>query len=308
MKKFPDIIFCIIFFQIFFASKSVGIAAADTLLNRRQKEFRVAQTEKSLNNINSTDAKAALEIWFNQFFKEKNYDVKIIVALYNNIDFIINDLNENKIDYLTLNSIEYCRIKEKFPIEALMTGFQNRQITKKFVLVTRRGGIQTLRDLQNKKIIVDISNFGGLPIMWLDTMLLKKNMPAHKIFFKSVKTVYKSSQAVMPVYFNQDFDACLLNENAYNILNELNPNISEKLNIIEISPSFLTRVFCASKNTDQEMKKKLIGMIDDMNNNVKSKQGLALFKVDKLVLFDSKDMITVEDLIKEYDQLTGKKE
>ncbi|HPG30787.1 MAG TPA: PhnD/SsuA/transferrin family substrate-binding protein [bacterium] len=307
MKKFSTIVLSIIFFQISFASKSDKISAADILINRRQSEFRVAQSGKSLDNINSSDAKAALEIWFNQFFKENNYDVKINVALYNNIDLIINDLNENKIDYLTLNSIEYCRIKEKVPIEGLMAGYQNRKITKDLVLVTRRGDIKTLKDLQNKKIIVDISNFGDLPIMWLDTMLLKANMPAHMFFFKSVKKVYKSSQAVMPVYFNQDFDACLLNENAYNILTELNPNISEKLRIIERSPSFLGRIFCASKNTDQEMKKKLIGMINDMNNNVKSKQGLALFKVDKLVLFDSKDMATVENLIKEYDELLNKK-
>ncbi len=109
----------------------------------------------------------------------------------------------------------------------------------------------------------------------------------------------------MPVYFNQDVDACLLSENAYNILCELNPNISVKLSVLIRSPAFLPSLFCVSKTADKEIREKIYNMIDEMNGNIKTKQAIALFKMDKLIPYSPEHIKSVEKLLKEYEELGG---
>ncbi len=273
--------------------------------NFKTREFSVGQSEQSLQGVNSSDGKASLEVWFNQFFKDKKFDIKIKVNIYQNIDLIINDLNNRKIDYVTLNSLEFCRIKEKSSIEGLMSGIQNGKIKKELVLVTNNEKIKTIKDLKNKKVIIDIGNLGDIPLVWLDTILLKEELPIHKYFFKSIKKVGKSSQAVMPLYFNQDVDACILTENAYNILCELNPKIAGKLYVLQHSPAFLPSIFCISKTADKEVRDKLLKMIDEINGNPKTKQGMALFKMDKIIPFEPEHIKSVEKLLLEYKNLAG---
>jgi len=224
------------------------------------------------------------------------------------MNLLEKDLNDRKIDYLTLNSIEYCRLREKYRIEGFIAGIQNKSVTKKLVLVTRKNQINSLRDLKNKKIIIDQANSGDIPFIWLDTLLLKAKLPVHQKFFASVKKTNKPSQSVMPVYFGQDADACILTENAFNVISELNPNIAEKLVVLIVSPAFLSNIFCATPSTARDMKKRLFDLIGDMNVNPKTKQGMALFKMDSLVPFEQEYIKSVEDLIREYDELIKRSE
>jgi len=129
--------------------KNIFIFRITENVNSEQKKIwrlQGGQSEKSTQDVNSSDAKAALEIWLTQFLKEKNIIPEISVNIYNDIDLIVQDINIRKIDYVTLNSLEFCRIKEKCSIDGFISGVQNGNTTKELVLVIRKGQIKNLKD------------------------------------------------------------------------------------------------------------------------------------------------------------------
>jgi hypothetical protein len=72
-------------------------------------------------------------------------------------------------------------------------------------------------------------------LLWLDTQLLRQQLPPSHSFFRSVKLVENASQAVLPVFFRQA-DACLLPRWSYDTMVELNPQVKEQTTILVHSP------------------------------------------------------------------------
>ena len=304
-----EILFLIAFIILLYSS----FCNADDKKNielKRLKIFRFGIMKSTFIGKNILDAKAAFEIWTQNYIKEnKNLNVKVETAIFEDIESVKNAIRKNEIEFLNINSLEYL----KMSLENILQGFLVNTI-KNFpekspqdellILTLKKSGIKNIIDLKGKKILVQTGKWGEIPAVWLKTLLTENN-----IFFSEEKILAfeKVSQAVYQVYFNQA-DACVVSSASFKLIRELNPNIGASLNIISQSDEFLPFIFCYTKNADTELTDIVRKSVLTFDKSSYGKQILTLFQTDKIIPFENLYLNNIRRLYDKYNKIIIKNE
>lgn len=173
------------------------------------------------------------------------------------------------------------------------------------LLVRQDSGISTLADLKGKTLIIERLATGGLPQIWIDTLLHRQELPSHKQFFGPVKLVDKGSAAIMPVFFKQAV-ACIVRGTRYQTMVEMNPQIGNTLKVVEQSPKCLRALALYRADYPEADRQQLNRSAVKLHKSVKGQQILPLFKTEKITPNDSTYLKTTESLPAEYEALKAK--
>jgi len=98
-------------------------------------------------------------------------------------------------------------------------------------------------------------------------------------FFSEVKQVDKPSRGLLPVFFNQS-DACVLTEESFSTVSELNPQLKNELIIIEKSPEYVATIMCLNKNIKKNIRDVTHDAAQNLTKTFSGKQITSLFKSD----------------------------
>jgi ABC-type phosphate/phosphonate transport system substrate-binding protein len=145
-----------------------------------------------------------------------------------------------------------------------------------------------------------------IPLMWLDTFLIKHGTSNSRSLFANIKGVEKISQAVIPVFFKQA-DACLVPRKGFETMIELNPQLGEQLTIVATSPCYILAGVFFRKDFREDIKNLILQTCLKFNTYPSGKQILTLFKAEAFVPFKSSYFDNLLELIKEYEHLQGTK-
>lgn len=108
--------------------------------------------------------------------------------------------------------------------------------TERFLLASRQGSdLERLRGCTLR--IVDRKN-RGVPRFWLEAELRAKKGSSVDHYFSQVTDCWLSQEAVLPTFFGKA-DACLVAEDEFQLLNELNPQIAQVLSVVVTSPEVM---------------------------------------------------------------------
>ncbi len=256
---------------------------------------------------NYLDAKAAFEIWAQNYIKEnKNkINIKVVTTVYEDISSLFYAVKKKEIEFINLNTIDFIRISEQININGyLVNSNRNSPTDELLLLVSRQSSIKKIKDLKNKKIVAQTGKWGEIPNMWLDTLLLDEKIELSE---KSIKETDKASQAVYQVYFNQA-DACIVSSASYKLLTELNPKITENLNSLCVSPDFIPFIFCHINSADTGIMEIINKSVFTFEKSAYGKQILTLFQTNKIFPFKNEYIVNTKKLFEKYNKLLqGKK-
>jgi len=172
-------------------------------------------------------------------------------------------------------------------------------------LVNREGDIKDLEGLKHKKLMVQTGGLGEVPMIWLDTILMKQGLPASRQFCGEVKLVPKASGAVLPVFFGHA-DACVVVKKVFLMMVELNPQIGKRLAVLVQSPSFPRTVSWFGKDWDKATIDGSRTMIMESNSGSVGRQFVSLMGYDAVVIWDPIILRPLEALLRDYDELCKK--
>jgi ABC-type phosphate/phosphonate transport system substrate-binding protein len=282
-----------------------------TMLTHAQKEkpyYTVGIMYNLFSEVNLNDAEAACEIWIKEIGKPWKNDFDVSAKIFKNFDEVASSIKNDNITVLALGINEFLMYKDKFNLKAvLVPSFQGETDFKHLLLVRNEGNFKNINDLKGKDISISTNYDPVSARIWFETICAKNKIKDEKKFFNKITEVSKESQLIMDLFFGK-IDACIIREKSFILMNELNPQIGERLSALESSPAYLIAVICFSKNFTNDLHRKyFMESALDIHKTTSGKQLMTLMKIDKLVPYNDDYLNTYKELLNEYKHRYSKK-
>ena len=244
---------------------------------------------KDIDKVNYKDAKIAMGIWLDEL--ANRIGAKSELIFYTNFNELKKDAKKGKVDTLILSPISYLRNLE-YCKSHFHQGWLKRQRDGKpffrFVLLQRKDTylkdeylVHYFRYATTSKIVAQMYGWK-----------YKKNF--------RFKKVAKESKPVLDLFFKK-CDYAIVREETWQLMQELNPQLQEKIKIAYRSERiFLDLISLFSTQLGQKDREAYFKAIKAINTTEAGKQLMRLFKFNGLVRIDDNQFKALEDFYKEY--------
>ena len=260
------------------------------------------------SEVNLNDAEAASEVWINEIGKPWKNAFDVSAKIFKNFDEVSSGFKNNNITVLALGINEFLMYQDKYNLEpALVPSFQGETNFKHLLLVRNKDNFKNINDLKGKDISISTNYDPVSAKIWFETICAKDKIRDEKKFFNKITEVSKESQLIMDLFFGK-IDACIVREKSFILMNELNPQIGERLSAMESSPAYLIAVICFSKNfTNETHRKNFMESALAIDKTVSGKQFMTIMKIDKLLPYKDDYLNTYIELLNDYKHRYSKK-
>jgi len=258
-------------------------------------------------NVDPKDAKAATKIWANMIVKRRGGTANSEAIILEDTVSAAKHLREKTVDLYFLLPQEFLKIRDILPIVPVVVSTPAKGTYEEFVLLVRKdSGVRSAGDLRGRRLTVETDQKGGLPLMWVEILLMGQNIHEEsKSFFASIKGMRKASQTALPVFFRQA-DACVVTRSAFMTMTELNPQVGRELVPIASSPPVISSIGVLRKDYYDKHGAYLTEELTRLQDDPQGKQILTLFRTGRLVPYLPEHVATVEAMLKEHDTLRMK--
>lgn len=280
------------------------VSSADTIfpLPHSQKQvLRLGLKQQAFSEVAIRDAHAAMEVWGTNLALKATASISAvdtIVLLDRNA--MEKAIRNGEIDLAILSALDFIGLKETCDLEPAFVPSVHDRILQEFVLVVhRKSNVTQVGQLQDTAILLESGGRGVIVEMWLDTVLYRDGHRQCRDFFRTVKSVDKPSQAVMPVFFGQA-DACVTTLSAFQTTFELNPQIGRDLMVLKKSPPMLRGVLCFRQGFDEKAKSEVMRVLSRLHEDIEGQQMLMVLHEEKLERFHPDFLASTKALWDEY--------
>jgi ABC-type phosphate/phosphonate transport system substrate-binding protein len=258
------------------------------LANEKLKVFNVAYMADSMSNYSKKDLKITMDIWLQELSKNEGYDAHMFI--YDDPKEAVKDLEAGKIDYISAFPLVFVKY---FDLSKLDDGFsgvlQNHKMNDFVVLVRNEERIKSWRDIKNPRVGIQKND----EIMHLYAKYKTNNLEL------PVRGYTKRSKTILDLFFNK-LDVALVPLRNFALAKELNPQIRQKIKILEVTKLNATNLGFFRKTLDEEMKEMVYNTAKRIFVLEKGKQMMMIFKVDKLSKTKLSDLNSTQEFYKKY--------
>lgn len=264
---------------------------------------------EGLDMVKGKDAKIAIQVWISELMSQYSAEKKAIDLLYySDKEAAINDFISGKIGYLTLNTYFYLKEQEKLrpQTKSIYTFYATPKNYLRFVLVTKKENPVQIKNYKNKVLGIPKTNY--MESLYLDSLLMNSGLPVTTKFFSGIKKFDKESTVLLKLFFDK-VDICIVPENVWDLMVEMNPQMTKKLKIIEKSEQvFLTALSLINKHWDNELFEIHQKSTQIMKETGKGKKIVNLLKIDSYALIEERAMIPLLSYYEQYKKLKEKRD
>lgn len=269
--------------------------------------LRVGFSRMVIGDVNENDAMAAVKIWASLIAKERGIPADTSPKIFKNTTEIATALTDKAVDCISITVNEYVELGALVAGDRVVIGITSGSIMEKsMLLVHQDSGIERLDDLRGRKIGLLMHPRASLGPAWLDTLLARKDLgPAPDFFGQIIKTT-KTGKAVLPVFFRH-MDACLVLQNGFETMVELNPQIGQQLKVLSISPPVVPILFCFRADYNTPVRQEVMDELSLWHLNPAGRQILTLFQTDSLEEHPVSSLDSALELLAEHRRLCDKR-
>jgi ABC-type phosphate/phosphonate transport system substrate-binding protein len=295
MKDYRKIIAAsLLIFSVFSCATGESRAEAG-----RRADLIITYSTKTLSDVDAKDADAAMKIYAEELARQIGYTAESHTC--DSIETILTDLQNGRVDLVSLTSVDYLRFKNKMDVELAAAHVRGGKNGVKYLLIANQArGYTKLGDLKGTRVAVLKGD--DIAPLFLNTILLKEKQGDVKTFFSSVENKSKASQTVLSVFFGQA-EACITTELAFKTMAEMNPQLGRDLTIVASSKELATIVSLFRRALSDNIKQKTMDVARTLENNPRGRQVLLLFKIEALRPLRETDLVGIKDLVSEHDRL-----
>jgi ABC-type phosphate/phosphonate transport system substrate-binding protein len=265
--------------------------------------LRFGLSRDLFREFNAVDGVTATKVWLETMVRDRHIIAGSDTFLFENPETIARAVREHTFDIALMLAVEYLDVADTDELREWFTYRRGGEPGQKLVvLVNADSGYHSVKDLEEKRIVV----FGGeqteIAKFWLGVQTLMASGKDIDSYFQSVEEVNKPTKAVLPVFFGRR-DACLVTEEAFAVAAELNPQVGQRLRPIEESESFASVVLCAHRDSDPEMLKRVYDAFAAAHLDPKAKQVFVTYRLDKLDPIEPAMLESVRRVKRQYQEL-----
>ncbi len=247
----------------------------------------------ALNNVDVRDARVAAKHLLKEIVED--YGVRYTTEVLEVEEDFYRKLAANQYDFFIIFAYDYIRLREEYPMRPVLVGQHSEtELLQEYLLITK-SEIKSIADLSDKRLLIQ-RGAGKLPMLWLEETCADQGHNIAEGFFKEVEEANNVSQAILPVFFGKA-QACLVSRGGFETMNELNPQIGNRLRIHLRSKPFLTSILCFRPEYVEKEPGLLVREGLKLNEQPKGQQLLTLFRTKRLHKFDPKYLESVAELL-----------
>ncbi len=236
-----------------------------------------------VGEVNENDALAVIKLWATELIVSENIAVHVHPKIYGDFQEIQNALEQNQADFICITSAEYFDLQHLLDPKTCIFSVNGGHMSEEYLLITRKNSpIAELKDLKDRSLIFTKNARTALSVIWLDVVLGRVGLPAAEQFFNRMVPVDKVSAALLPIFFGRE-DACLVTRNGFDIVAELNPQISRQLKILTASRKYIPDFLIFRKGYQSKIKDIILNQIQTWNETPAGHQILTIFHTDALI-------------------------
>lgn len=272
------------------------------------KVFYVGYSTKLFTGVDLNDVQVAIDMWSAGFESAINDELdtnyRLISQFIKDDERLLKSPDSMQMDLISVTAIDYVRFKNKTVWKPMFFNKGEGKAPEPLLLLVHADKeINKLNDLQNKTILFPKDVQLPLIQLWLDNLLLADKRQMYKQHFKVIKSVLKSSNAVLDVFFGKA-DACVVGYNAFRTMTELNPQLGKVLKVVQKSAPFLHTVTCVNTRHNRVLQSQLLRTAIELPLKPKGRQILALFGGKEVIAFKDTHVESLIELINTNKKLT----
>ncbi|GEM_PF-844562 len=257
--------------------------------------------------LDPKDVQVSMQILLDGITEYYHNLVKVKGFVFDTKEGVLQAIRSKKVDLAAINALDYLDWGKKLYLDPLAVGLRNGHAGYAYVLLVRREDqVKHLKDLlQNRIIIQDVMLQKSIPLLWFKTELLKQATREKEIHMKNFTVDMKPARAILPVFFKK-VRACIVTNETYETMLELNPQIGKQLKILKKSPVFLDGIMCLVRKMDSRQREFVLDNLSSLQKFPKGEQIINIYKVDHVVRYKPQFMNALLHLIRTYNELSKK--
>ncbi|QOY89605.1 phosphate/phosphite/phosphonate ABC transporter substrate-binding protein [Paludibaculum fermentans] len=288
-------------------AQTASSAGADSPDGRglRRTHLNVVASNRMLNNVNPNDIRAALRLWFETVGRQRGFLLDCRVDIIDNISSLKARLQEKSVDVIIPGIAEYLELESSHlmvPILTLALNSSGGAAYPYVLLVNPDSNLASIAGLRGKNILVSSRGGSNTALAWTDVLLNRERLGRASTFFGSIKEAAKAQTCILPLFFGT-VDACVVDEVNLNLAKEMNPQLSRLKVLVRSRP--MVESVIAMPVEPHPYHAELLDAILSLNEDVRHRQLLMVFKTDRILRLQASDLDPVRDLWKEYYRLPG---
>lgn len=198
--------------------------------------------------------KQTLNLGFKTVFNEllSASDVKCDFQSFDSSEDLAAAISKNQVSAFFGSPIEFLRSEPFLLSSPIASGVYGNQLKYKILLLVRKdSGINSLEQLQGKRLSTQKWVARDMEGLYLETLLLEHQLPITKNFFSQIQNNETTNAALVDLFFKK-VDAALVNESQYEVAAELNPQLRAQTQILEASEPYIIFVTAFTKSIPEQ--------------------------------------------------------
>jgi phosphonate transport system substrate-binding protein len=273
--------------------------------NLRPLTIRAGFTPNAFANMNRNDVEAAFKVLAQTVGTRRGYKVTAETRMFENAAAFQAAFEDGGVNLAIFDSWSYLMMENTKSASPVFVATTRGEVGQRYLVLTRKdSGLNTLADLRGKGIVrLDLPSL-SIGHWWLETLLLEKRLGMVSTFFAQVISVAKPAAAVLPVFFGKNH-ACMVDEYAFSVMSELNPQVGKTLQAVETSGLLLEALICLTHAgwPSEEARRDLIETLGELHLEPAGRQILSLFKYKQLLPFKATYLDSAKKLRSTYEKL-----
>ncbi len=266
------------------------LPAAPEPASTEPQVLRLALSANVFRNTNVNDATAAYRVFLERLARRKGYQIRVETEIYDDDRSYQQALNrdDRPLHLSVLIAWHYLQMDLPPSIHPRWMVTENEQPGRAYLVLARRDrNWQSLADLRGRSITWLEFAHSSVTTDWMATLLHEQQLPEAGQFFGEIVPSPKASAVVLPVFFGTK-DACLVDEYSFQLMGELNPQVSRSLVPLARSDRLADVLICLNESpwATEAFKQDIAAAITELHLNTDGRQILTLFGIRRIVPFD----------------------
>ena len=262
--------------------------------------LRVGYDARLFKIFGEKDVEVATKVWVEEILKDLQRHT-FSFRFYDDVEELAADVEADRIDFVVTDGLTFVR---HFDLDKLADGFNagalNREDSVYVVVIRSDEGIEGWRDLKEKTFAVQKND----PVAEL---YLQYRMQLHNDSeAKSLQRYEKRDRVLLKLFFGKA-DAAVVPKRQFELAVELNPQMGQRLKIMEVSqiPSYRFGLF--RKALDPGFAKEVTDLAIAIDHDERGKQLLMIYQTEKLIITRVSDLESIRRLDAAYNTLVHSK-
>lgn len=252
----------------------------------------------ALRDASRADVEVSLKVWAEELMR--TLEVPAEVQFFPAMPEVRRALDAGRINFVIGDGLDLLR---HFAPNDLSDGFGGHAPNEgqMFLLVRKAAGIKQPRDLAGKRVALLSAN--AISDLWLETYCLRNFQKSCAKAGLQVSTEKRSRQLVLKLFFDKA-DAALVRGYAYELARELNPQISQRVDILEQIDIYPGSLGLFGRLVSPAFRDYVIAKVPRLHDHPRGRQLLEVMQTSRVGRVPHSLLDPIRELVREHELLS----